>query len=386
MAATLGAVPAPADPPRLRRGPVDHVFAEMILGAVVVGIVFVFSATFPLADRTLDGSGPFAFLIRQVEFALIGLVGLLAVVQASPRGLQRLALWVALAGVPAMLACRWSPWAHPVNGSYCWLDTPVFRLQPSEFVKIAYVIVLAGILGRPEERGWTRGHAWRLAVVAMFGFLGLLGVQEDMGMSLLVVGVTLGMLFMRGFQGWRLAGLAGFLFTAGLLLAMHSPPRWQRITMFLHPWRDPDNAGYHYCQMLAALARGGLGGTGLGMSPDKWGALPTAHTDSIFCVIGGELGIVGAVLLLALIIAMAARAFRIAQLSANATAWHTACGLGFMLGFQSLINVAVATVSLPCTGLTLPFISAGGSSLISSMVAAGVILAVSRYPRPGTEG
>jgi cell division protein FtsW len=384
MAATLGAHPALAEPPRPRRGRVDHVFAEMVLGAVAVGIVFVFSATFPLADRTLDGSGPFAFLTKQVEFALIGLVGLLLVAQASPRGLQRLTVWAALAGIPAMLACRWSPWAHPVNGSYCWLDTPLFRLQPSEFVKIAYVVVMAGILGRPEGNGWTRDRAWRQALVVMVSFLVLLGIQEDMGMALLVVGVTLGMMFMRGFKGWHVGGLAAALFTGGLLLAMHSPPRWQRIAMFLQPWRDPDNAGYHYCQMLAALARGGLGGTGLGMSPDKWGALPTAHTDSIFCVIGGELGLVGGVLLLALILAMATRAFRIGQLSANAAAWHTACGLGFMLALQSLINIGVATVSLPCTGLTLPFISAGGSSLISSMVAAGVILAVSRYQRGET--
>lgn len=386
MAANAGARQTQDQAPLPRREAVDHVYAELVLGIVVIGIVFVFSATFPLADRTLDGDSPYSFLYKQLAFAGVGTALLLLAIALRPDQIGRLALWVAAFLVPVMLACRFSPWGREVNGTWGWIEVFGQRLQPSEFAKVAYVVLLATVLGRPEVRGWTGGHAWRVSLASMVTMLILLAIQEDMGMSLLIIAITLTMLFLRGFKvGWIAVWAIG-LFGLGLGAALTSPERLSRLTMFLHPETDPANHGFHYCQMLAALARGGLGGAGLGMSPDKWGALPEAHTDSIFCIIGGEVGIIGAILLLAIIVSMGVRALRIAERSVDPVAWHMAAGLGFALLLQSLINVAVATVSLPCTGLTLPFISAGGSSLISSLAAAGVILSVSRYQRQDAGG
>lgn len=364
------------------KGPADGTYALMVMLACMVGIVFVLSSSFPTADKTLGADTSLAFFLKQLLFAAVGSVLMVLLSHTSPRLLThpRLVLASATVCAVAMILCRWGPFADRAGGASCWLKlSHAVRLQPSEFMRIIYVLGLAGLMARPLTEKYTFRTRLGYTLLAMMGFCGLLGLQEDLGMSMLVVGVTLTMLFLRGYSVWLLGALAVALGGAGTLAAFLSPTRWARITMFLHPYSDPLGAGYQPCQMLATLARGGISGTGLGMSPEKWGALPAPHTDAIFCVIGAELGMVGGVLLLALIVWMAARAFKIADRAGAPTAWWTAAGLGVLLGLQSLLNIAVATVSVPCTGLTLPFISYGGSSLISSLMAAGIILSVSRY-------
>lgn len=364
---------------RVVRGPVDAVYAKMVAIAVVAGIVSVFSASFPLADRALGGSHSFHFLYRQMAFALLGLVGMWGLTLMRP---QTIAAWVPrliLPGVAAMVLCVVGPWAHEVAGASRWLKFGSVTVQPSEFVKYVYVIVLALIMSRPVKGEWTEGLVWKHSLAAMGAMCGLLLLQEDMGMAFLVVVVTLAMLFLRGLNAWLVSGLGVTLFSLGALVVyLFFPLRWQRIIAFTDPYADPLGSGYHMCQMLAALARGGPGGLGLGMSPDKWGALPAPHTDSIFCIMGAELGLAGVALLFMLIVLMASRGLKISERAGTSVAWYMGGGVVLMLAVQSLVNIAVATVSMPCTGLTLPFISYGGSSLVSSMLAAGVVLSISR--------
>ena len=364
------------------RGRIDSVYARMVIAAVTVGIVFVLSASFPLADRTLHGGYSLYFLYRQLFFAGLGLIGLVAMILIPLQMVSSTGLLVvgALVGAAAMVACRVGPFADPAGGSFCWLKlSSTVRIQPSEFVKVLYVVMLARILAGPTSATCTRNMILGRVLLAMSGFCLLLLFQKDLGMSLLVVGLTLGMLFLGGYRLWQIAGLAAVAGLTGVGYAHSSPVRWDRITSFMDPVASIHGGGFQLCQMMGTLARGGIGGLGLGMSPDKWGGLPAPHTDSIFCVMGAELGLVGGVMFLGLVMWMMGRGLRIAQRAAFPTGWYTACGIALLLGLQSLINIGVATVSIPCTGLTLPFISFGGSSLVSSMVAAGIMLGISRY-------
>jgi cell division protein FtsW len=380
--------PALIDGVPMARGPVDWAYVRAVVVACVVGIVFVLSATFPIADKILGAASPLSFFYRQLACAAVGFVLLVIVSSLSPKYLTHSYFLIAsgIACAVAMLLCRWGPFAGEVGGSYCWLKlSRSVSLQPSEFGRVVYVLILARLMAQPLSAQYTAERRLGYVLLAMVGFCFLLAVQQDLGMSMLVVGVTLVVLFLGGYSVWLVGALAVGLAGVGTFAAYLSPARWARITMFLHPYSDPQGAGYQACQMLATLARDGLSGSGLGMCPGKWGDLPASHTDAIFCVIGAELGIVGEILLLALIVWMAGRALKIADRAGVPTAWWLATGMGVLLGLQSLINIAVATVSVPCTGLTLPFISYGGSSLISSLMAAGIVLDVSRY-RPLAEG
>lgn len=368
------------------RGRVDPVYARMVLAAVVVGVIFVLSASFPMADKTLGGEHPLHFFYRQLAWGALGLVGLVLASFGPPHRLVWGAKAAFVVGLGAMLACRWSSWGYRVGDAYCWLEIRGQTVQPSEFAKIAYVVMLASFAARMGKQEETEGRLLGRSLVAMVMMCGALAIQRDLGMAMLVVGVTLGMLFVGGVRVWKLTALALVLGGLGTGAAALSPSRWERLTTFLNPTADPLGAGYQACQMLATIARGGLPGSGLGMSPDKWGPLPTPHTDSIFCVIAGELGLIGSVLVLLLVLAMAGRGFKLAERAGTPTAWHVGCGMALLLGMQSLINIGVATVSIPCTGLTLPFISYGGSSLVASMMAAGLVLSVSRYVSVRSEG
>jgi len=320
-------------------------------------------------------------LKHQLAYLVVGLLCMIGTSHLTPHKCvrSRWLAWAFVGGIVAMLMCRWSPWAAPAGGSFCWLWlTPTNKIQPSEFVKVIYVLLLAGALSQPMDTPPLQRRMLILTAVPLGVLCVALWIQKDLGMMVLVVATSLGMLFIRGVSIPVILLAAVVLGAGGLGVAMSSPVRWARIMSFLDPESCAGGAGYQLCQMRAALARGGVGGLGLGMSPDKWTALPAAHTDSIFCVIGGELGLVGAVGVIVLFVALTTRAFQLAQRAGTPAAWYAGAGVGIMIAMQALINLGVATVSIPCTGLTLPFISYGGSSLMASLGAAGIVLAVSR--------
>jgi len=215
----------------------------------------------------------------------------------------------------------------------------------------------------------------------------LLLAQSDLGMAMLVLGVALGMALLAGVRGRYLLGLVLGVLAVAAVLVRPNPDsyRWARIASWLHPEEHLRGGGYHVYNMLIALARGGPGGAGLGMSPDKWRNLPVPHTDSIFCVLGGELGWWGAAGVIALMALLALWAFGIARRCPHRLGWFLAAGMGLTLALQGFLNIAVATALLPVTGLTLPFISAGGSSIICCLLATGVVLSVAAECPPGEE-
>ena len=362
-----------------------HLFFA-VFSAVTAGIVFVFSASFPRAGRPVFAGGkedPYSFLRQQAVFAVIGLVLMLVTSYLRPAMIRRAAGVALLFFMGLMAVCVFLA-KH--NGAAAWLGE---RGQPSEFGKLAYLLYIATLIAGGAD--WVRNRQQLKTVgLTMAAMFILLYLQNDLGMAMLIVGITFGLLFLRGTQGWLLASVGAGLIT---LLSLgvtfggsHFAHVRGRVEAWLHPEEHLSGPGGHIVNMLATTTRGGLVGEGLGMCGDKWKSLFAPHTDAIFCVIAGELGLWGAAALVLLLCLIPFHCFRIAAGTKDDYAWLLAAGIGASLGLQTLINVAVATNSIPCTGLTLPFISAGGSSLVASMVSIGVVLSVARWSRPQPEG
>jgi len=367
---------------------VDATYSLTVWACLVGGIVFVFSASYPLAGQP-DASGlagnPYTCLLEHSKHVLLGIMAMLIVSYLRPRTIR---LWsapvfVVTLGLVAMTFV--SPWGVCVKGAARWLDLPGLPpFQPSELAKVAFIAFVASTLASKDERSESSQRAYLEVLVATGVVALLLLIQPDQGMATIFVLIALSMLFLAGASMAWLAPLAGGLAAGGLLLAYMVPYRWERITAVLNPEGCIQGAGYHNMNMLISLSRGGFCGMGLGMSPDKWHWLPAPHTDSMFCVIGGELGFIGAAMVLLAFGLLTYRAARIAMTSRNTFAWYMTLGVAAAIALQALIHVAVTTSAIPCTGLTLPFISAGGTSILSVSIAAGMVLSVSRYLSNGS--
>ncbi len=355
-------------------GPIGRRFLVIVYGLVILGIVFVFSSSFPGAGRpTPYHADAYFFLKSHLQHAGIGLVGMV-LVSLLPLGLiKRLSRPAFLVGLILMAAA--AIWGRRVGDARCW----IWGFQPSEFAKVAYVATVALYLARgPMDR--KNLYTVVLPIVVATGLMvGLLFQQSDQGMAMLMVLLALALAFVGGARPRYLIPTALALLGLAMSYALTKPYIVVRIKAWLRPEDYIHQAGYHIYGMLIATARGGVFGCGLGMSPDKWRTLPVPHTDSIYCVIAGELGLWGALGVLFIIVLLAAVAFQIGWRSRSRLGFYLAVGMGVALTLQALVNIAVATALIPPTGLTLPFISAGGSSLISSLLAAGVVLAVARH-------
>ncbi len=351
-------------------------FFLLVYGLTIAGIAFVFSASFAVASR--HGGDAYYYLKHQSLFALAGLVIMLLISYFKPRWLEKLAFPALL--VTCILMFIAAIWGKEIRGARCW----IWGFQPSEFAKVAFVLYMAALFARSSRPVHHHDYERRSrvlvkAVLATLTVSGLLVLQSDQGMALLVVSMAFVMFYLGGMPRHLLA--LGFLAAGGIgaLLVRYKSYIWIRILACIHPDQYVHGPGYHIYSMLIALSKGYILGQGMGFSDDKWRTLPEPHNDSIFCVVGGELGVWGSLALLAAMTLLSVLSFRIARRSSSSMGWYAAAGCGMLLTLQALINIAAATNSMPVTGINLPFISAGGSSLVSSMIAAGVVLAVSRY-------
>jgi len=380
-------MPAAARKPQEPRpGPMDRKYALGIWAMIVAGVVFVFSASYPRVGRPdADGNAgnPFLLLYERIEDLSVALVMMAVAILTSPERIRRFAK--AMLMVTIVLTCLTFVPGLGVsyNNSQRWLKIPPFPVfQPSEFAKVAFIAFLALALARKDEGEDTERNSWLTVAAATAIMVALLLAQSDQGMATIFVIIALVMAWLGGANGRWLAGITAGLFTAAIIYARQVPYRWERITAFLNPEGDMEDTSYQIIRMLIALARGGFAGRCLGVSPDKWSSLPEPYTDSIFCVIGGELGLLGGLAMLAAVGYLTWRALDIARRSRSVYGWHLAAGCASALALQAVLHIAVNTSMVPCTGLTLPFISHGGSSLISAAVMAGMILSVSRYAGP----
>lgn len=357
---------------------VDLALLGVVLALVLIGIVMVYSASIPLADK--KPIEPTHFLVRHL--IALGIAGIAAIAVFSvPMGVwQRFAPWVfagglALLGVVLLIGLI-------KKGAARWIPLGFFTLQPSELMKIACVLYAADFTVRKQDymHELHKGFAPMAAVIALIGVL--LMMQPDLGSLIVIVAITMGILFLGGLSGRLFVAISGVLAIAFVAVIWLSPPwRIQRIRAWIDPCGDEmmRTKGYQLCQSLIAFGRGEWAGQGLGRGVGKLNYLPEAHNDFIFAVIGEELGLAGVLIVALLFYWLVKRAFEIGRQAValeRTFAGLVAQGVGLWIGVQAFINMGVATGLLPTKGLTLPFVSFGGSALLATLIGVALLVRV----------
>jgi cell division protein FtsW len=345
---------------------------------VVVGLVMVLSASSVQALRDFGSS--WVVFQRQAMWVLIGAVALLLAVRTDYRRWQRPAVPLALLALGLLLVVLVPGLGVSVRGSSRWIGSGQFRVQPSEFAKLAILLFTADILARRGAKGTARSALRPILLV--FGIAAFLVMgQPDMGTTLVLGCIVLSLLFVGGVELRTLGGLVGVAAGGALLLGLVEGYRRARLFSFLNPWKDAGNTGYQIVQSLVGLASGHWTGLGLGASRAKWGFLPNAYTDFIFAIIGEELGLLGTLLVIGLFVAFAILGVRTALKAPDRFGALLAAGITAWVVGQALINIGAVIGVLPVTGVPLPFVSFGGSSLVITMGAAGILLNIARQTR-----
>ena len=342
----------------------------------LLGMVMVLSASSVTALDTYGSSWYVA--MRQAMWLGIGVLMCVLVMRVDYHRWRPHAL-PALGGSVLLLVLVLVPGVGMnVNGASRWLGYGPFSLQPSELAKLTVLLFVADLLAR--RAAWM--HDVRLTLVpvtVVFGGIALLlMLQPNLGTTLVMGSIVVSLLYIAGTPTVPLAALSTLGGLVATVLALAAPYRRERVLAFLDPWKDYQDTGYQNIQSLVGIASGGITGTGLGQSRAKWGFLPYAHTDFIFAIIGEELGLFGALAVVALFVALCVLGARAALLAPDRFGMLVAAGVTVWFGAQAFVNIGAVIGILPITGVPLPFVSYGGSSLVFSMVAAGLLLNVAR--------
>jgi cell division protein FtsW len=354
----------------VRRGAFESRLLVLVtLALVAFGLVMVYSAT--SAPAALARADPMSYLKKQGAYALIGVTLMIVGARFDYKRLRAFAptvLVVALFLCLAVLAI-----GTRVNGARRWLSLGPATFQPSELAKLALAVWAAAYLSRrPAPR--TLKEIWRPLGMLLCAFCGLVLAEPDLGTAIAIVVVVAVILLISGTPGRTLALGAGCVGALGLIAIVFSPYRRLRFFSFLHPWHDALGAGFQTVQAMIGLASGGLFGVGLGQGVIKDNYLPEAHTDMIVAVIGEELGLLGVTAVIAAFAAFAYAGLRIALTCKDPFGKRLAAGLVALVSGQAVINFAAVLGLAPLTGIPLPFISYGGSSLVVALLSVGILL------------
>ncbi|HVF32167.1 MAG TPA: putative lipid II flippase FtsW [Acidimicrobiales bacterium] len=360
--------------------PATYVLLLLVVGALtVLGLVMVLSSSSVQALRVHGSS--WYFFNRQVLWVALGAGALFATSRVDYRRWRPVAIPLVGLSVGLMILVLVPGVGIRVSGSSRWLGAGPFRMQPSELAKLGLLLFTADLLARRADKVGE----WRETTRPVLGFFGavafLLLLQPDLGTTLVTGSMVLGVLFLAGTPIHWMGGIGIGAAAATLGLAKIEPYRWRRMTSFLDPFADVSNTGYQAAQGRIALASGGLTGVGLGASRAKWGFLPAAHTDFIFAIIGEELGLAGSLSVLLLFAAFAYLGARAALRAPDRFGFLLAGGVTAWVLGQAVINIGAVVGLLPITGVPLPFVSSGGSSLVPMMAGLGMLLNVTRQGR-----
>lgn len=343
---------------------------------IIIGFLAIFSAT---AQKCIDdGVFPAMFLIKQMIAFIVGFIILRFLSNFDYKKLERYTPLFSYIIIILLILVDFTPLGATVNGATRWINISGFQLQPSEFAKPAVVLLLASTMKKDANLFDT--YKWQQAFIPIIVMAGLIFIQPNLSMVLILL-ITTVVMYMAagGSKKLFLSVLGGGVFLGAIAsTAILHGYQLQRIHTWLHPEADPQGAGYNIIQSLIAFASGGLNGVGYGGSIQKLSYLPECHTDFIFAVFAEEFGWIGCLLIIGLFFTFMHRGFLIASRCPDNYGKLLALGLTFTISFQAFLNMSVASSFLPTTGVPLPFISYGGSSLIVCMAMVGILLNISK--------
>jgi cell division protein FtsW len=358
----------------------DPLLLSAALLLALAGVVMVYSASSTVSDRNFGTS--LFYLRTHLAHLGIGLAAM-AVAMRVPVAFWRRGLpWAMLACFLMLILVLIPGIGYQVGGARRWLRLGMVGVQPTELLKLVLVAFVASYLDRKQDRvtEFLRGVAPGLAVMGVFLMLVLL--QPDFGSVVLIALTLLMMIFVGGAKpGHILGSLAGFTAIGAWLVASQTY-RMKRFLAFLNPWEDRLDSGFQIIQSYLAFGNGGITGVGLGASRQKMFFLPDAHTDFIFSILAEELGLVGVLAVMALFAVLLWRGYRTSLRADEDFERYLAYGITSLLGLQVLLNLAVVMGMIPTKGLPLPFISAGGSSIVMTLFMVGILLRIGRRPTP----
>ncbi|HET7351527.1 MAG TPA: putative lipid II flippase FtsW [Marmoricola sp.] len=342
---------------------------------LAIGLMMVLSASSVYSYRVHDSS--YHIFLKQLMWVGIGLPAAWLASRINRRLLRWLA-WPSVIVAVVLLALTQTSLGFAVNGNRNWLALGPLTVQPSEVAKLSVIVWAADVYARKEKLLGNARHAI-IPVAPVIGMIALLVVvQRDLGTALVLFAILLGMLWVVGVPA-RLFGLAiSIVGVLAFYLAASNDERRARLTSFIDPFKDFQGAGWQAGHGLLGMSSGGVFGKGLSASQQKWGSLPEAHTDFIFAVLGEELGLVGTLLVLALFGAIAYAAIRLAINTADPFVRYLSAGVTIWLMSQMIINVGMVLALLPVIGIPLPLVSYGGSALVPSLVALGLLVGFAR--------
>ncbi len=364
----------------VRTGAPDYILLLAAAAILTIGLVMILSASSVTAG--VQFHDPYFFFIRQLIWSTIGLIGFLVALRIDYHVWRRLAPIGLVVSFVLLTAVLVPGIGRSVSGSRRWLGVGGLALQPSEVIKLSIVVYISAWLAGKDQRDmrhFLRGTGPVLGLVALA--CGLILAEPDLGTAGALLATSIVLLYVAGTPMLQFGAIFG-LALPGLALAIAtSTYRRQRFLAFLNPQAHPLSSGYHILQSLYALGSGGLFGVGLGHSRQKYFYLPEEHTDFIFAVLGEELGLIGGLLVLALFAVLIWRGYRAATRAPDLFGCLLAAGITTMLAVQAVVNIGVVTALLPITGIPLPMVSFGGSSLVFTMIGLGMLANITRQSR-----
>ncbi|MBH0182881.1 MAG: putative lipid II flippase FtsW [Nitrospira sp.] len=372
-----------ASPRATKRVAMDHSLLIITIVLALVGLVMVFSASAVVAGNRFHDPG--YFLKRQLAWLAFGFLLLHLASHIDYVWWKRLSIPLLGLTVVLLVMVLIPSLGVSAKGARRWLRLGPISVQPAEIAKLVAVMYLAAYLAKKEDRltGFLSGLAPALLVIGALG--GLVLLEPDLGTVVVMGSVAIGLLFLGGARLSHLLSLGLCAVPAVLVLVLSSSYRRQRLMTFLAPWKDASDAGFQITQSFLAFGSGGLFGVGLGEGKQKLFFLPEAHTDFVLALVGEELGLIGTGVIILLFALFAIRGFQVAARARMPFGRYLGMGITLLIGVQALINACVVTGLVPTKGLTLPFVSYGGSSLVTCMFGVGILLNISRDRQTGRE-
>lgn len=362
--------------PKSKMGQVDFIMFITIMLLVSIGVIMVYSASSysSFFSKTYNYDSMF-FLKKQLMWSIVGTFAMIFTIKTDYHKLKKLTPLILIVTTILLIVVLFST---PVKGARRWINLGFASIQPSEIAKYAVVVALAKLI---EERGEKIKSFWGGIVffLCFSGFFaGMVLLEKNLSIASVIMIVTVIILFSSGSKMSHLVFIGSFLVAGGVAATILEPYRMKRLMSFRNPWADPMDTGYQLIQSLLALGSGGVFGVGLGKSRQKCFYIPEPHNDFIFAVIGEELGLIGCVFIISLYLILIWRGIRASLKAKDVYGSVLAIGITSVVAVQAIINIAVVSGSMPVTGVPLPFISYGGSSLVFNMISMGILLNITR--------